>query len=399
MGYSNHSSPLKAAIFCTMVRSLLYQIRDFVTSTITNFFMPNSTKTEFVFTHAGGSPSSVVPLSPISAFAYGQVQSADNVFITRVEWRKRIAAPFHEFLVFHVKEHGTNRKTVILVERNSAEDGRLTTGNKEGDDAPRQYEVEGRRSVQTSGDGNRVHREGDERGPAGVEGAGQGRTIDAPSSDRRWSATRPTHAVPTTPPKVKTSRDTGLSSFQSRSSSSVKPMDSNDQLIFSTNGTAEFVDRLKGDHKLMLTLRIMGEYISVPQLAVLAKVVHDSHPAYKLLESQCYWYAEVIYSVVKAKCPSDKTKEALQECHKERGKFGKWTVPQSGEPTVEHFVEAFDNAWALFIETIDEARAKERDDEQQVSFSSFLQYWLPTYQHVTEDGKRDGDCGESEAAG
>ena len=71
-----------------------------------------------------GLPSSqgdFVPFKVSSACDNRNVYLADKVFVTRMVWHKRTETPYHEFLVFYVREQTSGDKTprtlVITVDR------------------------------------------------------------------------------------------------------------------------------------------------------------------------------------------------------------------------------------------------------------------------------------------
>ena len=44
------------------------------------------------------------------------IRHTEDIFVTEIVWRKRTVAPYHEFLVCFVQQHGTETKDVIMIE-------------------------------------------------------------------------------------------------------------------------------------------------------------------------------------------------------------------------------------------------------------------------------------------
>jgi len=287
-----------------------------------------------------------VPLAPSTAVKDPRVKLADDVFITSVEWHKRKAHPFHEFLIFHVKQRGSGRTTVILVERNGAIYPQATKDTDKGDDYMGQGD--GSKSKVTAPSG--AERTSPLRGEGSYQAAGTQQEVRAPQQPSPRNSFMPR-------------------SSSSESSSSIKGASAEDVLVFSASGSEDFARKREYDYYLLRSFTITGDHFSVPQLAVLANVVHQNSPNYQLFDRQCYWYAVTIYSTVKALCPERATTEKITPQSKEAGKFHFATVTQPTELADKDIVKRFNEDWATMMADIAQIRAnidaqKQREIEE-----------------------------------
>ena len=96
--------------------------------------------------------------------------------------------------------------------------------------------------------------------------------------------------------------------------------------------------------------------MSLTQVVLLTKVVHDYCRSYRLLDFQCYWFAEVIYLTIKTlvedsikslssgsyddnKCGSSKLKH---------GHFGSYEATRGEDNTAEEILEQYKEAWSKY---------------------------------------------------
>ena len=208
-----------------------------------------------------------VAYDPVTACATGAVLLAGHVFVTSVDWCKATNAPYHEFLVAHVKERRsdgrTPRKSVVWIDRNIPQLG----GQKDGSDSASEVESE------------EMH----------LKFTVNGREL-------------PPGETPPAPPPKATHRIVLSQPFlgyywQIRNERS--GLDAADVMFFSFDGSSDFIHLSQYPYNVCQTLTIHGEHLSLTQLAVLARTVHYYHLSYELPYYQCYWYAEVIYSTIK----------------------------------------------------------------------------------------------------
>ena len=98
---------------------------------------------------------------------------------------------------------------------------------------------------------------------------------------------------PPTPP-LEANPITGLSQRSVDTIRRKSGLDAVDPMVFSLDGSADCVPKSQYHYKPSRSLTIHGEYLSLTQLAILARTVHEYHRSYQLLHYQCYWYAEII---------------------------------------------------------------------------------------------------------
>jgi hypothetical protein len=191
------------------------------------------------------------------------IMLANDAFVRRVEWWKKGDWPYHETLVFYVQERHqsdgkTPRKSVFLAERN-------ITGNT---DHPERnigepllinfYEDAGGTVLTTS---------------PPPEPQVQGRLLSVVDTV--------THPMGVFTRAGKASDYTG-----------------GDMMTFSADGTNAFIHSMPEEKFLCRTLTIHGEYLSVPEVAVLIRVVHDYHRSDKFKVYQSFWFAHTIYTSI-----------------------------------------------------------------------------------------------------
>jgi hypothetical protein len=207
----------------------------------------------------GSGESSGMCCTPSDACGQDIVLLGGNVFVKRVEWWKKDDSPFHEFLLFFVEEKRESenefpRKSVFLVDRNIA-DGSI---NK--DDPAQEVGQPIRLTLYKDADLTEA--------------------IPPECISKARQAPRASLAADVLAYSVRLKKRT---------------LKAGDRMVFSTNGTTSFIHTNPGD-MLCRTLIIHGEFVSVPEIAALTRVVHDHHRSYDLMEFQCYWYSEIIYN-------------------------------------------------------------------------------------------------------
>jgi len=85
--------------------------------------------------------------------------------------------------------------------------------------------------------------------------------------------------------------------------------------------------------------------MSAPELATVLEVAHNVAPNYTLKRHQCYWFALIIFLIVRGKT---KGKESNNECIKQRGKLW-WMAPTHTADDDENVVQdEYDKAWGDF---------------------------------------------------
>ena len=261
-----------------------------------------------------------VSYKPESACKCPTVYRAENVFVYQADWCKKIEPPFHEFIVFYVKEKRSDGKrprlSVVLVDRNV-------------DDVANKDEQEiGRRPPDL---------------------------ILTENND------------PCASPQTRHSRDThGIQLHGMSIRSSKKTLSAGDQLWFTLDGTDAFVKRLHRGYKICRTLTITGEHFSIPQLAVLTRVVHNHWRSYELSKHQCYWFAEMIFTAIQRCIPPTQckvTKVTNNHTDPEPGYFGSFKISRGGNgDTPTQIYQKYLAAWETFPKETDEYKKNEQND-------------------------------------
>jgi hypothetical protein len=83
--------------------------------------------------------------------------------------------------------------------------------------------------------------------------------------------------------------------------------------------------------------------MSLAQLAVLLKAVHQHSVDYKLLTYQCYWHAYTVWEIMRKEFGGDVSQNKLQN---KRGKYMGVNIRR--EDSVEAITDAYESAWAAF---------------------------------------------------
>lgn len=223
----------------------------------------------FLFTKLGA--SSTYEITPSMACISSELHLAHNAYVTCVKWYKKTTAPYHEFLVVYVTKHPTSSRkkpltTAIIIDRNVA-GVQKHQGDTTGEPMDLIFEVDGQ-------------------------------TVDAETLSKKEKDV----VLPLAPAtKTRASFASSMESLSSSSSSSLPPtILAGDKMHFSHDGTDGFLEYDKWvNSELCHVVEINGDYLTVLQVAVLARAVHDHHRSYTLREFQCYWYADVIYNTIK----------------------------------------------------------------------------------------------------
>lgn len=199
------------------------------------------------------------------------VYFADNVFVTYVEWRKRCAFPYHEFLVFHVKERRSDgqppRVSFITVDR--------FIGDRK-PDPDQNSDEESDQKPEPTPDAEL------DLGPL-LNFTENGNPTLSPHVPEFKAI----------PAFLQSSQSVQAWSFPS----SQQP--AGDRICFSLDGTDAFVRERKKDDYACRTLHIRGDYVSVTEIAVLARTIHEFHINYDSWCYQCYWFAGTMYNTIK----------------------------------------------------------------------------------------------------
>ena len=84
--------------------------------------------------------------------------------------------------------------------------------------------------------------------------------------------------------------------------------------------------------------------MSAPQLATVLEVAHNLAPNYSLKKYQCYWYALIVFLMVRKQTKGEES----NQCIKSLGKLW-WIMPAHSADDDENVVqEEYDKAWAQF---------------------------------------------------
>ena len=87
-----------------------------------------------------------------------------------------------------------------------------------------------------------------------------------------------------------------------------------DLMFFSLDGSDRFIyTQNQKDQYVCRTLNIQGEFVSVPELAVLACTVQEYHKSYDFWCYQSTWFCDTIYNTIKTLV--EKSASTLQEPH------------------------------------------------------------------------------------
>ena len=323
----------------------------------------------FLFHHTvkGSEPGRYVPYAPTDACATRTVLLAEKVFVTSVEWCKTRDSPFHEFLVACVEEETTSdghtpHRSFVSIDR------RITHLSK-GDRKAQKNRKEGQKDESESAS--------EEVGePINLKFTVNGRGL-APGE------TPPAPPPETTP--VTTLSQSSVNSIRDKKGG----LDAADMMLFSFDGTSHFVRKTQHKYNVCQTLTIQGNYLSLPQLATLARTVHEYHRSYRLPYYQCYWYAEVIYSMIKTlvnesakNSPPGAPKPYTEQdtpYTKDLGCY-KWssssrvTVTQSDTKAHKIIHERYHQALDEMKDVIAQVKANEQEKEQKVSYDQHCMF-------------------------
>jgi hypothetical protein len=178
--------------------------------------------------------------------------------------------------------------------------------------------------------------------------------------------------------------------FKMSSSFSITEPDAADDCYFSLDGTECFLStHLWETSQTCCTLDIIEGYLTVPQVVVLARTVHDYYQSYNWWAYQCYWYSEVMYNTIKmivgshspSKTASASSLSPVKRAYREEPSGGpeatkvghfQWTsritvwVTRSKKNVLATIFERYQNAWGEMVIMIAD-RKRERDERQAVS--------------------------------
>jgi len=99
-----------------MFKSLLYRLCDFIAFL---FFMPDPSASSIgpLFRVKNGARDEYIPLTPHIAISSENIRFADHIYVTKMEWRKSTASPFHEFVVFRVEATPREDTEIFMIQR------------------------------------------------------------------------------------------------------------------------------------------------------------------------------------------------------------------------------------------------------------------------------------------
>ena len=282
------------------------------------------------------------------AAATPNVQYAHDIAVVRVEFRKMMSPPFHEFLVFHVEEQSPRHaKAIIIAERFVASSG---TPEKKEDSS------DGHELVVSDNWLNPQPRDStSDLQPQDINSHPQGQ------DQCRRKSTGATSFIATS------SYASSLSSAILASFIPKKP--SFDLLTFVNlpNNYLETLDK----NELCKSFSIPKHTFSVSQLAVLANVVHEHHQSYDLLEFQCFWYAAVIYNTILWNCQRKHRVEEVELPAADRlGKFGNIHVKLGRLSTTAEILKKYEKEWKVTHKKIEEYRKVGFDSASKVPIGS-----------------------------
>jgi hypothetical protein len=244
-------------MFQIVFNTLSFYCKDFLVR-IQDHFMPDNTNNSILFNT--GMPRQSVAFNTLGALSMSQIYLAEHIFVTKVHWCKKKTTPYHEFLVFYLKEHevperGPACKSVMVIDRcanpfNNT-DPAITHPNNE-----------------------RVE-------PTILE--------DGEPS-----------ASPSTPSQIRPKKSSLQSLPKSTDSfSPSKEKNAYDGLYFSDGTDAFLKEPPWKSYGTCEGFTIHGELFSATQLAVLAHTIHSNHNQYNIWHYHCYWYAEALYNTIK----------------------------------------------------------------------------------------------------
>ena len=296
----------------------------------------------FLFITIGGSKGTF-DMTPSDACGKSEIMLAD-AYVTNVKWFKKTNMPFHEFLVVYVTTHtDPNLKeaftTVIAIDR-SVEG--IAINHEEGSTTGRPNDSD---LLFYGDDGKEIHPDPDA-------------LLLSPA------------------PPIRASFSTSMESLKSvsSSSSSLRTRAAADQLHFSCNGTDDFLKEDKWVKSVLCRqLKIKVGYLTLAHLAVLARAVHDHHPNYKATQYQCYWYAEIIYTMIQRivqdavgpNAQSPPFKESISHPKRDVGQFwterlGFFKVRRGVPKTPELVYQKYQEDWATTEKTLTAAMGQKK---------------------------------------
>ena len=129
------------------------------------------------------------------------------------------------------------------------------------------------------------------------------------------------------------------------------PVPATDRVIIVKAGQEkEFDDactKVFGSYIPLNTLSIDKEHtpMSAPQLATVLEAAHNVAPNYTLKKHQCYWYALIVFLIVRAKTGG---KESNTDCIQQLGRL--WWIPQTHKADDDENVvqDEYNRAWNAF---------------------------------------------------
>jgi hypothetical protein len=137
--------------------------------------------------------------------------------------------------------------------------------------------------------------------------------------------------------------------------------DSSSSSISATYDADDFVivyHKNRPDEDEILRVASVERYgIRLIDLAIAAKVVHQKRAFYKMLQSQCYWYADMLFTVLERQFGIEVKVNKLQPCtnaekgqarSKASGKCGSFLIYRPSEETISEAAAIYAGALVQF---------------------------------------------------
>ena len=320
-----------------MFSALLQRIQHFVFRTARILFMTNSTGDPFLFQNA--KCSDPVRFSPAQVLNQVQILTAEDVHVYRIEWCKRDSHPFHEFLVFFVQQStGQQRSSYILAERNSSDEKEVDIVKAQEKSTP----TEGDQLVKSKGTSVKLK--------------------------------NVSHILKTTVANTQAHRPSSTVGSLASSTSSSDSLSSraNDIIYFSYDDNKTFVFDVESTNYCLAEYKISGNYLSLPQLAVIIYTINQRYPNYRLFSRQCYWFAFIVMEMIKIVCkPNHVVEDPRDKAHLKRGHFGNNDIRSlnsaNREQEIDDLIARYHVEWQKFSRDITERRQKEIERKERVS--------------------------------
>jgi len=118
-----------------------------------------------------------------------------------------------------------------------------------------------------------------------------------------------------------------------------------DQLMFSTNGSPDFVQEHWNHVETCQTLDVSGnKHFTLANLVLLASIANRYQRSYRLAGYQCYWYASVIFDAI---VHITRVQPIDGPAASKRGQFGRAKVVRGRPDTLSVIVKRYQVSWAI----------------------------------------------------